>query len=215
MKPRWADQSTKSGFIEKQLSERVGAPVSIAGPIQVRLLPTPYLTAERVKVGYASSGDEPALVSDGIRLELTLGGLFNGQLRFSEVDLDRPVLTLDQGLRSSMPGWGAAFAALADRVALDRVVVSKGRLKFAADGEPPLAFAGIGLDASARSGNGRLRGSGAVSTPRGARVEFQFASTEIADAALPIKGDLDWGPGGPRASFDGRLSVASDLSPSY
>ena len=213
--PLFVDWSAQRGFIEKQLSERVGAPVSIAGPIQVRLLPTPYLTAERVKVGYASASDEAALVCDGMRLELTLGGLFNGQLRFSEVDLDRPVLTLDQGLQSSMPGWGATFAALANRVALDRLVVSKGRLNFAADGAAPLALADIDLDASARSLNGPFRGSGAVSTPRGARVEFQFASTEIADAALPIKGDLDWGQGGPRASFDGRLSVASDLSPSY
>ena len=213
--PLFVDWSAQRGFIEKQLSERLGAPVSIAGPIEVRLLPTPYLTAERVKVGYARAGDEPALVCEGMRLELTLGGLFNGQLRFSEVDLDRPVLTLDQGLKSSMPALGATFAVFADRVALDRLVVSKGRLNFAADGAPPLAFADIDIDASARSLNGPFRGSGAVSTPRGARVEFQFASTEIADAALPIKGDLDWGPAGPRASFDGRLSMASALSPGY
>jgi len=212
--PLFIDWSAKRGFIEQQLSERLGAPVSIAGPIEVRLLPIPYLTLGKVKVANAA-GDEPTLVCERMRLELTLGGLFNGQLRFSEVDLDRPILTLDPGLQTSMPGWDAKFAALAHRIALDRVVVSKGRLNFAAAAGEPLAFADIDIDASATSLDGPFRGSGAVSTPRAGRVEFQFASAEVAEGALPIKADLDWGPDGPRAAFDGRISMPSALSPGY
>ena len=212
--PLFVDWSAQRGFIEKQLGERLGAAVSIAGPIDVRLLPTPYLTAGMVKVG-AAAGADATLVCERVRLELTLGGLFAGQIRFSEVDLDHPVLTLQQGPDVSITGWGARFAGLADRIALDRVVVSGGRLNFVAPAAAPLGFADIDIDASARSLNGPFRGSGAVSTPRGARIEFQFASAEIADAMLPIKAYLDWGPGGPRAAFDGKLSLAPAGSPAY
>jgi hypothetical protein len=213
--PLFIDWSAQRGFLETQIAERLGVPVSIAGAIEVRLLPTPYLTLGKVTVGRAAAGVEPELVCEGMRLELALGGLFNGQIRFNEVDLDRPDLTLGQDLEASIPDWGVRFAGLADRVALDRIVVSKGRLNVAAGGAAPLAFADIDIDASASSLNGPFRGSGAVSTPRDGRVEFQFASAEIADAALPIKADLDWGAGGPRAAFDGKLSMASPLSPSY
>lgn len=213
--PLFVDWSAQRSFIETQVGERLGVPVSIAGAIDVRLLPTPYLTLGKVTVGPAAAGVEPELVCERMRLELTLGGLFNGQIRFSEVDLDRPEVTVGQGLEVSMPGWRAKFAALADRVALDRMVVSKGRLSIAADGAAPLVFADIDIDASASSLNGPFRGAGAVSTPRYGHVEFQFASAEIADAALPIKADLDWGTGRPRAAFDGKLTMAAPLSPGY
>src|ERR1700678_1978338 len=213
--PLFVDWSAQRSFIETQVGERLGVPVSIAGAIDVRLLPTPYLTLGKVTVGPAAAGVEPELVCERMRLELTLGGLFNGQIRFSEVDLDRPEVTLGQGLEASMPGWGARFAGLADRVALDRIVVSKGRLSIAAAGAAPLVFADIDVDASASSLNGPFRGAGAVSTPSYGHVEFQFASAEIADAALPIKADLDWGTGGPRAAFDGKLTMAAPLSPGY
>src|ERR1700733_5039589 len=121
--PLFVDWSAQRGFVEKQLSERLGVPVSIAGPIDVKLLPTPYLTAARVKVGRSSAGSEPPLACEEMRLELTLGGLWNGQIRFSEVRLDRPILTLARGPEASMPGLRARFAALADRVALDRLIV--------------------------------------------------------------------------------------------
>jgi hypothetical protein len=213
--PLFIDWSAQRGFLETQIAERLGVPVSIAGAIDVRLLPTPYLTLGKVTVSRAVAGVEPELVCEGMRLELALGGLFNGQFRFNEVDLDRPELTLGPGLEASIPDWGARFAGLADRVALDRIVINKGRLNIAADGAAPLVFADIDVDASATSLNGPFRGAGAVSTLRDGRVEFQFASAEIADAALPIKADLDWGAGGPRAAFDGKLSMASPLSLSY
>src|ERR1700677_1026716 len=145
--PLFVDWSAQRSFIETQVGERLGLPVSIAGAIEVRLLPTPYLTLGKVTVGRAAAGVEPELVCERMRLELTLGGRFNGQIRFSEVDLDRPDVTLGQGLEASMPGWGAKFAGLVDRVALDRIVVSKGRFSIAAaDGAPPLVFADIDID---------------------------------------------------------------------
>jgi hypothetical protein len=209
------DWSAQRGLIERQLSERLGVPVSIGGPIDVKLLPTPYMTAARVKIGLGSAGNEPPLVCEGVRIELTPGGLLNGQLRFSEVALDRPTLTLAHGPENSMPGLSATMARFADRVALDRLVVRNGRLNVAADGGAPLAFADIDIDASAASLRGPFRGSAAVSTGRGARVRVHFASGEITDSSLPIKADFDAGEGAPHAVFDGKLSWTSALAPSY
>jgi len=212
--PLFVDWSAQRGFIEKQLSERLGAPVSIVGPIDVKFLPTPYLTAARVTVGW-SAGSEPPLACEEMRLELRLGGLLNGQIRFGEVRLDHPILTLAHSPEASMPGLRARFAAFADRVALDRLIVQDGRLEFAAEGGAPLAFADIDIDASANSLRGPFRGSGSFSISRGEHVQIQFASAEIDGSGLPVKAEVDWGSDGRRATLDGELGWTSASSPSY
>jgi len=207
--PLFVDWSAQRGLIQAALSRRIGAPVVIAGPIKVRLLPTPYLTLAQVTVGDSRSPAEPSLRSEGMRFEMALGGLLGGQIRFTEVTLDQPVAHFALGGGKSLAVWSAEVAGLARRVALDRIVVRQGRLDIDRAGAAPIAFVDVALDASAKSLVGPFRGSGEASLPQGPRAEFQFATGDIIEAALPIKAEIDGGAGGPRAAFDGKLTLAA------
>ena len=216
--PWFVDWSAHRAYFEAELSRQVGARVKVAGPIDARLLPTPYLSLGLVTVGGAAGGGAPWLRSQGARFELALGSLASGQIRFTEVDLDRPAITIALGPDGSIPKPRAEFAGLAERLSLDRLVVRQGRLALASADADALDFEGVDLDASAKSFLGPFRGSGGVTLPGGARTQFQFASAEVANSALPIKLEIDSGPGGARAVLEGAFHVAAGamgLEPSY
>ena len=217
--PWFVDWSAHRAYFEAELSRQVGARVKVAGPIDARLLPTPYLSLGLVTVGGAAKGGAPWLRSQGARFELALGGLASGQIRFTEVDLDRPAITIALGPDGSIPKPRAEFAGLAERLSLDRLVVRQGRLALARADAGALDFEGVDLDASAKSFLGPFRGSGGADPARRrARREFQFASAEVANSALPIKLEIDSGAGGARAALEGAFHVAAGgagLEPSY
>jgi uncharacterized protein involved in outer membrane biogenesis len=205
--PVMIDWSRWRGYFEAELSKRAGAAVTIGGRIEVRLLPTPYVKLDQVAVAGPTKDDEPVLRCDRMRFELAIGGLFGGQLRFTDVRLDRPVARLDLNAGAPAQGWRAAVVESARRVALDRVVVYQGEAIIARPDMAPLVLSNIELDASAGSLIGPFRGAGEMSTRRGGVARFQFVTAEIADATLPIKAAIDAAEG-PRATFDGKLSLA-------
>lgn len=205
--PALVDWSAWRGRIEAELSRRVGAPVTIAGPIQVRLLPTPYLSIEQVSVGAPAKGAVPWLRCAGMRFELAVGALAGGRFRFTEVRLDRPSARVSLSGHVSADVLRDAYVGLARRVELDRIVVDAGRATLERAGKPPFALTDISLEASARSLLGPFRGSGEWATPLGAKARFEFATQEISGAELPVKAEIDAGPSGARATFDGKLAM--------
>jgi hypothetical protein len=209
--PLFVDWSGKRGLIESELSLRLGARVAIGGPIEVRLLPTPYLSMEEVKVGDAGSG-ATALSAEKIRLELALGALASGRIRFTEIELDRPIARIAAQADGSIPVVQAEIAAVADRVGLDRVVFRHGQISLGRAGAGQVILTDVDFDASAKSLSGPFRGSGEASTFGGERFQFEFATREIADATLPIKAEINWPNGGPRAAFDGALAAFTTSS---
>ena len=216
--PWFVDWSAHRAYIEAELSRRIGARVIVSGPIDARLLPTPYLTLGGVTVGDAAKGGAPWLSSQSARFELALGGLAGGQIRFTEVDLDRPDIAIGLGPDGSIPRLRPELSGLAERLSLDRLAIRQGRLVLARAGGGSLDFEGVDLDASAKSFLGPFRGSGGVTLPGGARTDFQFASAAVADAALPIKLEIDSGVGGARAALDGAFRISptgSGLEPSF
>jgi hypothetical protein len=220
--PLFVDWSAQRGFIELQLSRQLGARVAIAGPIEARFLPTPYLTIEDVTVGGAAAPQGATTLSaKKMRLELALGALTGGRIRFTEIDFDRPVARVAADADGTIHGIRSAVGGLADRVAFDRLIVKNGQINFDRAGSGAFALAGVDFDGSAKSLSGPFRGSGEASTPQGERLQFEFATSEFAGATLPIKAEVDWPKGGLRAAFDGGLalmgtaSVESSLRPIY
>ena len=218
--PLFVDWSAHRGFVESELGRQFGARVVIAGPIEARLLPAPYLTMEDVTVGDARPQGATTLGAKKIRLELALGALAGGRFRFTQIDLEQPVARIAADANGNIQPVRAGVAGLADRVAFDRLVVKHGQIDFDRVGAREFALADVDFDGSAKSLRGPFRGSGEASTPLGERVQFEFATTEIAGAALPIKAEIVWPKGGPRAAFDGKLTLAtasagSDLRPRF
>ncbi|MGD0185479.1 MAG: AsmA-like C-terminal region-containing protein [Roseiarcus sp.] len=205
--PFFIDWSRHRAQIEAELGDILGARVVVSGPIDIRFLPTPYLRLKNVTIGDDAA---PVFVCDSVQLEVALASLPSGRARFTMARLDRPVLTLSRGPRGSirLPQW--RFEAQADHVALDRIVVTGGRLRIVGGGDgAPLDVAGLDLDAAAGSLIGPYRGSGRVSTPGGLQAEFHFSTAELANFALPLKLEIDPSVSLPGGVFDGAVTFGS------
>jgi hypothetical protein len=206
--PFFIDWSLHRAQIEAELSDIVGARVVVSGPIDIRFLPTPYLQLRDVTVADPRGAGAPAFACENVQLEAALASLPSGRARFTLARLDHPVLTLSRGPGGSLllPPW--RVNAPADRVALDRVIVTAGRLRVVGgEGVAPLDISGLDLDAAAGSLIGPYRGSGRVLTPGWPQAEFHFATALLANSALPLKLEIDPTDGLPSGVFDGVLSL--------
>jgi hypothetical protein len=205
--PLFIDWSSHRAQIEAELSDILGARVVVAGPIDIRFLPTPYLQLKTVTIADGDDG-APAFTCQNVQLEAALASLPSGRARFTLARLDHPELTLSRQPDGSLnlPQW--RFKAQPDRVALDRIVVTAGRLVVRGGTSAPFEMDGLDLDATAASLIGPYRGAGRVATPGTPAVEFRFAAAALTEAGLPVK--LEFDPAGslPSGVFDGTLALA-------
>ncbi len=101
--------------LESVAGRVLGTPVRIAGPIHLRLLPQPEMSAGRFAIA-AARPDDPSLTADGVRLRLALGPLLVGRIEARSLVLQRPDLRLPpafvrRALLGRRPGWLAGAAA--------------------------------------------------------------------------------------------------------
>lgn len=202
--PLFIDWSLHRAEIEAELSEIVGAPVVVAGPIDIRFLPTPYLVLGDVTIA-AGTGAAPALVCKSIRLEAALVSLAGGRVRFTLARLDRPKVSLvrrpDGGVE--FPRWRLQVGG--GRIALDRLIVEGGRLDVTGGARGPLDI-DFTLDASAASLAGPFRGTGRLEAPSLVATDIDFASGPLDGGALPLKLEVSRA-GGSNAVFDGVVTL--------
>ena len=125
--PYLIDWSSQRGEIEARLSAITGANVSLTGPIELRVLPIPYLALGEGMVS-APDQDGAKLSFASARLELELVKLPSGQLRFSDIRLEKPVLTLTRGPNGALKLPPLRMAGL-DATGFDRLSVRDGRVK--------------------------------------------------------------------------------------
>ncbi len=210
--PWFIDWSARRGALEAELTRRLGVSVHIAGAVEARLLPTPYLAMKDVSVGDLA---DPLLRSEGVRLELALAGLAAGEMRFSEVTLKNPSAHFATGARGEIAAPRARLAALAERIAIERLIVVNGAARVERPGAAPWIISNLDFDASAKSLVGPFRAEGALSTQIGGRTQFQLVSAEAVGDALPLKLELSGGKDRPRAAFDGKLVASNGGDISY
>ena len=201
--PLFIDWSRHRGQIEAELSAIVGAPVVVAGPIDIRFLPTPYLLLKDVTIA-AAPGGPAALACKSLQLEVALASLPSGGVRFTLARVDHPALTLVRRADGAvdLPRWRLQVAG--GRIALDRLVVDGGRVTLIDGDQKPLDVA-LDLDASAASLVGPFRGSGRIAAPGLGAAAITFASGAAADGALPLKLEVTR-DGGPNLIFDGAVT---------
>ena len=105
--PLFVDWNAWRPEFEQRASALVGTPVTIKGPIEASILPTPAFVLRDVTVGDAAQGTG---VSAGqIRGILSLGALFRGAVEAEEIVFSKPTLRLTLGADGSivvkkMPG---------------------------------------------------------------------------------------------------------------
>jgi hypothetical protein len=200
--PYLIDWSAQRGEIEARLSAITGADVSLTGPVELRVLPTPYLALGEGLVS-APGPDGAKLSFASARLELALVKLASGQLRFSDIRLEKPVLTLSRGPDGALRLPPVQMAGL-HSTGFDRLSVQDGRVKIVGAGAGT-EISGVEIDAAAPSLDGPAHLSGQFSGPDNAPVAFRLASEKPGPAGTPLRLSVDAGPSWPAAEFDGAL----------
>ena len=182
--PYFIDWSAQRGEIEARLSAITGANVSLTGPVELRLLPTPYLALGEGLVS-APGPDAAKLSFASARLELALVKLASGQIRFSDIRLEKPVLTLTRGPDGALKLPPVKMAGL-HSTGFDRLSVRDGRVKIvgAAAGAE---ISGVEIDAAAPSLDGPANLSGQFSGPDDAPVVFRLASEKSGPEGTPLR----------------------------
>ena len=93
--PYFVDWAKQRAAVETQLSRVLGEQVKVRGSIDLRLLPTPYLTLGEVEIADRKSS---VFFSCGkVVLELGLTSLTRGQFRFTRASFDHPTIDLRRG----------------------------------------------------------------------------------------------------------------------
>jgi AsmA family len=201
--PLLIDWSGRRAEVEARLHAITGANVSLTGPVELRLLPTPYLALGAGSLS-APGADGPKLSFDSARLELALLKLASGQIRFSDISLDKPVLAIARGADGA-PHLPALPIAGLQSTGVDRLVVRDGRVRVAAANGPAFEIAGVNIDAAAPSLDGPAHLTGQFSGPGDAPVFFRLASQKPGPEGTSLRIEVDAGPSWPAGRFEGML----------
>src|SRR5208282_6260512 len=202
--PLLVDWSAHRAEIEARLGAITGTNVSLIGPVDVSLLPTPYLALGEGSLSEPGAGG-PKLSFASARLELALVKLASGQIRFSDIRLEKPVLTIARGVDGALRLPVLAPARL-QSVGFDRLVVQDGRLRIVGDANGATSeIAGVEIDAAAPSLDGPAHLIGRFSGLNDAPVVFRLASEKPGPEGTPLRVAVDAGPSWPAVEFTGAL----------
>ena len=80
--------------VEGRLADILGTKVELDGSLNVRLLPTPYVRAENLRVGESGAAGAPVLAVKELTLWVAVPPLFKGVVEASRVTLQQPKLVL-------------------------------------------------------------------------------------------------------------------------
>jgi uncharacterized protein involved in outer membrane biogenesis len=211
--PLFVDWSAHRAELESRLGGLTGAEVALTGPITVRLLPTPYLEVGQGSIS-GRGEDAPRLSFASARLELALVKLASGAIRFSEIDLDKPVLTISRTVDGALrlPVFPAAEA---ETVGFDRLAVQDGKVRIAERARGAAReLSGVQLEADAVSLAGPYHVSGQLSGPADTPVEFHLASERSGADGTVIRASIGAGSMWPALQFDGVLVGPDPKGPS-
>jgi hypothetical protein len=123
--PLFVDWNAWRPVFEQRASMLVGAPVSIKGPIEASILPTPAFVMRDVTIGDSEHGT--GLKSGQIRGVLSLGALFRGAFEAEEIILAKPFMRVALG-RDGRILLGRGMPAETDAFSISRFTVEGGTL---------------------------------------------------------------------------------------
>jgi uncharacterized protein involved in outer membrane biogenesis len=177
--PLFVDWGSYRGQFEARVGRLTGLEVRVAGPIDVRLLPTPTLTLQQIEFG--RRGDPAKTRARELRIELALGSLMSGEWRAPVLRLQAPefALALD---RSGRLDWSTPSIALdRDAVSIEHLEIEDGRatLADAASGSQ-LSLDQLNFTGQVRSLNGPVKGEGSFAFD-GKRFPYRLAVGRAGD----------------------------------
>ncbi|WP_036257813.1 AsmA family protein [Methylocapsa aurea] len=214
--PYFVDWRAQRELIEVRLTQAIGEPAHIGGAIELRLLPTPYLSLENVELADETAPIRLAVAK--LRIEIAIAPLLRGEIDFIEALFEAPRLDLTLAADGSFP-IPRQPPALAANMRFERIAIEKGTLAIQDPARRrSLVLEEIALDAEAASVSGPFKGSGALKIA-GERNAFRFSANASEESRLKLKLIVDASARRPRADLDGVLSLVGGeghfLSPSF
>ena len=218
----WADHRAQ---FEAEASKLVGLDVRVTGPIDVRLLPVPWVRLGQIEIGPQDGSGRLRARSLGVALEL--GPLMRGEIRASEMRLAGPEFAVGIDGKGRVQAPAISLSA-GDAVAIERLTIEDGRITLNdARSDASMVLENVQFSGEVRSLLGPVRGEGAFLS-RGSLYGYRLAVGRLAEDGLRLRlvldtpdepftlsteGQLAFEEGAPR--YDGSISVARTVDPEH
>jgi uncharacterized protein involved in outer membrane biogenesis len=162
--PYFVDWNGYRGAFEEEASRILGREVRVAGKVNLRVLPTPFVRFEKVRLSDQEGvTGEPFFRADDFTLWLAPGALLRGALEANRIELHRPILKL----RLNADGGGnwqtfsfnkGSLPFVVSDIALQSVSISDGAVSVdGADGTELVRADAIGGEVTASTVNGPFK----------------------------------------------------------
>ena len=185
--PAMIDWNGYRGVFEEEASKALGRDVRVGGGVNLRLLPTPYVQFERVRLADVSGNTgEPFIRVENFTMRLSGPALLRGVLEATEIALNKPVLTLaldgaGGGNWSSISFSPRSLPFVPNDVTLKSVKLIDGAVSvYAPDATIVTKIQGINGELAADAIRGPYRFKG-LATWSGLERDVRFATTEMSD----------------------------------
>jgi uncharacterized protein involved in outer membrane biogenesis len=217
--PKFIDWNAYRGVFEEEATRFIGRDVRVSGAVNLKLLPTPYFSFEKVRVAdNDTSTGEPFFKADAVTVWLSVTPFLRGAIEASEIELKRPsirlVLNAEGGGNWQTFRAGQSTLPFTPKdVLLQSVRLTDGTLTVnEVDGTERVGFSAINgeLATAAIDGPYRFRGSYGVGD---AQAELRLSTLKPEpDGSIRIKTSHKTAASGVSVAFDGRIANL-DASP--
>ncbi|HWG07343.1 MAG TPA: AsmA family protein, partial [Beijerinckiaceae bacterium] len=206
--PYFVDWTAQRGWVEKLLSDAIGAPVEVAGAIDLKLLPTPSLRLEKVVMGGTAPG-EASFKADRLELQMAVSPLMRGEVQFIQANFEAPEVHFTLGADGGIV-LPHAPAALPAAMQFSAISLRHGRLSFDdPSNKRSFSIDAVNLDAQADSLIGPFKGSGNFARVGGGAIAFDFSTATLQDGALSFKASFDPTSTTPASDIAGALDFST------
>jgi uncharacterized protein involved in outer membrane biogenesis len=186
--PYFVDWTAYRSVFEREGQRIFGENVTVLGQAQVRLLPAPSVLLDDVVIGPV---DHPNLKIDRLELKLEMTPLMKGEVRISELRLDRPVVRMGLDAQGTpvLPGMYATLQKASGgtdvgAIALEFAEIVDGRVLISdARNGAETTIDGLNGTASAAALSGPLKLEGGASID-GHPFTFRFSTGRRGDDGL-------------------------------
>lgn len=158
--PGFVDWRAYRPQFETRLSEALGVETAIGGEIRLRLLPSPRITLEDLRIG--PSGEASSATVEHATVELALASLARGEFHFSEARFDGATLSLSLDPNGAIRLPRRQGAGLPAQASLERLTISRSAVIWREPGKAPVTIAPIAAEVSAVTLAGPWRFEGEV-----------------------------------------------------
>ena len=181
--PHFIDWNSYRGVFEEEASRVLGRDVRIGGAVNLRLLPAPYISLERLKIADPSSSTGESLFrAESFTLWLSVPPLLKGVFEANKIEVRRPVVQLvaspeGGGNWQSLSINAGQMPLVPQGVSLQSVTITDGALVIGTTARPEIArLDAINGELMAEALNGPYKFSGSLAA-NGSKREVRIATS--------------------------------------